>query len=360
MDTLEPLPPIPTPPAQRWKEFRVQFLPLIVFVLAVVAVCVLWNHTIQPMGVVGEVEITAAEVISPEDGSIIELTVDRFTKVEAGQVVGYTLRMDDEMKVAAEAILEAESSIESIRQTVAEGRRRLDVQQLKLDLQKERTDLASNTPRLLEASNRFVRAKELVEAQYGPISKADYDKDLAEFEALKATINSQKETIAELQQFIDATERGEPIDIIAAINAAKKAQLDELERTRRSPLICPISGVVNLVNKRAGERVLRGESVMLISAPESQRIVGYIKQPIVKRPTLGANVRVRTRTRPPMIGEAKILSIGGQIEPIKDTMLSGDATTAVASGLPILVSLPKNLPLLPGELVDLTIDYSKE
>lgn len=360
MDTFEPLPPIPTPPAQRWKEFRVQFLPLIVFVLAVVAVVLLWNHTIQPMGVVGEVEITSTDVVSPEVGRVVELTVDRFSEVREGQVLGYIEHMDSQLTEATRALGDSESRIEQINLTISDARRKLDTQQLKLDLQRERTELASSLPLLLATSNQFVRTEQLLGTN-GSVSKADYDTDLAAFEAVQAAITSRQHTIADLETFLRETENAEAMDVPAAIAATRAAFGAELDSLRRSALIAPIDGMVNSISNRLGERVQQGETILTITAPESQRIVGYIRQPIFKYPSIGASVIVRKRSRPPVYAEAQIVGIGAQIEPISPTMLAGDqtATTTIISGLPILVSLPKELALLPGELVDLTIEYPK-
>jgi multidrug resistance efflux pump len=84
---MESLPLIPTPPAQRWREFRIQILPVIIFVGILAMIVMMWKTFVQPSGVVGEVEAVKANVIRP-DGVVAELHVDRLQYVANGQVIG--------------------------------------------------------------------------------------------------------------------------------------------------------------------------------------------------------------------------------------------------------------------------------
>ena len=59
---MDPLPPIPTPPAQRWREFRIQVLPVVVFVGVLTAVVCMWKSYVVPSGVVGEFEAIRANI----------------------------------------------------------------------------------------------------------------------------------------------------------------------------------------------------------------------------------------------------------------------------------------------------------
>lgn len=93
---MDPLPPIPTPAAQRWREFRIQVLPLIVFLCVLLAVVVMWRNFVQPLGVVGEVEAVRANVISLQDGLVTDLAVTRFQEVRKDQDLGHVSNADPE------------------------------------------------------------------------------------------------------------------------------------------------------------------------------------------------------------------------------------------------------------------------
>jgi hypothetical protein len=69
----ESLPPIPTPVAQRWREFRIQILPIIVFVGILAAILMMWRNFVQPPSVVGEAQAVKAKVAGPEEGVIADM-----------------------------------------------------------------------------------------------------------------------------------------------------------------------------------------------------------------------------------------------------------------------------------------------
>ena len=65
---MDSLPPIPTPAAQRWREFRIQILPVIVFVCTMVAIALMWRSFVQASRVVGEVEAVKVKSAQPRNG----------------------------------------------------------------------------------------------------------------------------------------------------------------------------------------------------------------------------------------------------------------------------------------------------
>jgi hypothetical protein len=56
---MEPLPPIPTPLEQRWREFRIQVLPVVFFLSIVAALVFVWRSYIIPVNIAGEGEAIA-------------------------------------------------------------------------------------------------------------------------------------------------------------------------------------------------------------------------------------------------------------------------------------------------------------
>lgn len=64
---MDSLPPIPTPAAQRWREFRVQVLPLLVFVLILASIALLWKSFVNHSGVVEEVGTAKTNVIGLQE-----------------------------------------------------------------------------------------------------------------------------------------------------------------------------------------------------------------------------------------------------------------------------------------------------
>src|SRR5688572_25811447 len=102
---MNPLPTIPTPPAQRWREFRQRGIPIIVFLAGVAGAGLLWNKNLVPSNIVGEVQGTSANVASTVAGLLTELRVDQYDRVTAGQSVAKVMTTSPENMEAALAVI---------------------------------------------------------------------------------------------------------------------------------------------------------------------------------------------------------------------------------------------------------------
>src|SRR5882672_3974059 len=91
------LPPIPTPVSQRWREFRIQVLPFVVFLSVLAGIVYLWRSYVQPVGVIGYADTNQVNVTSLQDGIISELLVERFQNVSTGQVIAIVVNTDPEL-----------------------------------------------------------------------------------------------------------------------------------------------------------------------------------------------------------------------------------------------------------------------
>src|SRR5690625_779069 len=81
--------PIPVPFKQRFNQFRVRILPLIIFIITILAVISLWKDRISTPGFIGEVVSDYSTVSSPGDGTIIHFLHEPFDSVEKGEILGY-------------------------------------------------------------------------------------------------------------------------------------------------------------------------------------------------------------------------------------------------------------------------------
>ena len=124
-------------------------------------------------------------------------------------------------------------------------------------------------------------------------------------------------------------------------------------------LKAPISGMISQVHHLGGERVLRGMPLVTISVPEANQVIGYLRQPITRKPRTNDFVQITTRSQPRTIARGQISHIGAQLEPINQALLSAE-TKRMEVGLPIVVSLPQGVHLTPGEYVDLSIEPAKK
>ena len=83
------LTPIPIPPRQRWREFRVVYLPPVTFLALIGIICWMWSNYVQPGAIIGEVEMVHANIISTVNGTVLNLKVDYLQAVTNGEVLGH-------------------------------------------------------------------------------------------------------------------------------------------------------------------------------------------------------------------------------------------------------------------------------
>ena len=91
---MNPLPVIPTPLAQRWREFRFRIVPILVFLGVLLVLTVMWRQYVSPPILVGQVEPMTAYVTSPKPGTLAQLNLARMQRVKAGDPVGQVITTD--------------------------------------------------------------------------------------------------------------------------------------------------------------------------------------------------------------------------------------------------------------------------
>src|SRR5688572_14749681 len=138
----EKLPPIPTPVSQRWREFRIQVLPFMVFVAILTGVVYLWKGYVQPIGVIGAAETNLVNVTTLQDGMISELFVERFQNVTTGQVIAIVVNTDPELIRAQIESVQADIKVLAARNAVDEKRTDQAYQEFKQDLLSRRLEQA--------------------------------------------------------------------------------------------------------------------------------------------------------------------------------------------------------------------------
>ena len=86
----------------------------------------------------------------------------------------------------------------------------------------------------------------------------------------------------------------------------------------------------------------------------SGRIVTYLPQPLWLQPKVGMAVEIRARSLHHGAAAGKVLAVGHRLEPIPAALRSRNHLP-VEMGLPVVVSRPCELAILPGEVVDVRL-----
>jgi len=87
--------------------------------------------------------------------------------------------------------------------------------------------------------------------------------------------------------------------------------------------------------------------------------LGYLRQPLPFEPKSGDAVTVYTRRPHRQVAMAHVLQVGAQLELVTAPMRIRGFGTAMERGLPVLMNLPPDLEVHPGELVDLIFSPAK-
>ena len=365
--------PIPIPARHRWREFCVAYLPVITFVMLVVTIGWMWTHYVAPATIIGEVEIVRANVITIANGTVQEIKVQRLQAVTNGQELAVVATMEPDQVAAELAAVEADLRLMKARMDLDKTRNFSSYSQLRNELQLEQLDSDLARIRLRQAENEYERGKKLYDDKIIPLgieaapdnygirnNEFGYDVALRDRDALRAEVSAHENVVSELQTAVQEMQTNGAVQIGAEDAVIEQAIAAQRERllSLQKPLMLrsPIDGFVSLVNNVAGERVVEGQPVLVVSAGRSSRISAWVRQPVTVRPSVGDVVEVRRARFGQKVFAGRVIQVGSQLEPINPTAVSRNVDpNRFELGLPLIVQSESALELLPGESVQLRI-----
>jgi multidrug resistance efflux pump len=355
--------PIGIPLRKRWHLARVRWLPALILIAGFGAVAVLWRGQVESLTILGQAEPVVSNVSCYKPGVLAELNVTRFQRVKAGDPVGKVLVTEPRILTSSLAVIQAE--IEALRvnlkPVVVQQRNAMDYDQLRLDWMKQRAQWASARVSLDLAETEYRRMEELfkdkiVAERVYEQAKAARDRLQKEVEELGKLVAEGESSFQQLRLTNAAELSRVSSDPLVAAIAVQESKL-RLVEAELSPLVikAPIDGIVTTIFHRAGEAITAGQPIVAIATLNPVRIVGYLRIPLATQPTVGMAVQVRTRGLRPEQGQATVTEVGTQLESVPPTLLGPVNFANLVQGLPVDISLPANLKILPGELVDITL-----
>lgn len=298
---------IPIPFHRRLESFQRAGLPLLIWLGAVAGVVLLVQNRGAGYTYRGMVEVVDHVISASADGTVTELPVELYGRVEAGQMVA---RMDagpllaqlqtagaEVVRIRAEqqvviASLAADAA-EITRDWEKDARRfEMDAVDLRVNLLQEKVDLETDRVDAERARLAYERANKLVTS--GVSAAAEVESLELEWKALEQRIAKAEELVAEMEsEFERAEERSrdffqsvpEPLDPeprLAALRAAAQVQelrLAELEVQREGlVLFAPVSGRVQSLAATPGRAVVLGQALMTVTPDAGAAVVFYHPQ----------------------------------------------------------------------------------
>ncbi len=370
---MEDLKPIPIPIEQRWQDFRVKYVPLLMFAVLVAAICWMWSRYVEPPAIVGEVESVHADIMSTTPGTIESVLVDRLQAVTNGQELATVSVLDSDQLKSELAAAETDLLLLKARMDIDKTRNMDSYAHMRSDLTQEELALEVAKIRLKQTDAEFDRAQKLLEGQlmakgvssapfgnFGMRNDFGYDVVVRDRDALRAEVAAREKSVTELTDGVKKMEvaglaKIEPMD--AAVEQAIRAHRNRIELMQRPVVLrAPIDGFVSDLNHHTGERISAGVDIMVVSANGSDRILAWMRQPIGRAVKVGDKVEVRRISIGGTLFDAKVVQVGKQLEKINPALLLPNRNPERPEvGLPLLVQAKDVLQLVPGEAVQLRL-----
>ncbi|HKE84295.1 MAG TPA: HlyD family efflux transporter periplasmic adaptor subunit [Vicinamibacterales bacterium] len=242
----------------------------------------------------GHVEATEVQVSAEIGGRILELKVDEGSRLTTGDVIATLDPRDTELQIqrakadraaalAQLRLLEAGSRAEDIRQAQAQVEAaHADAMTVETELKSAQLDL-DRIEALLKAS--------AVSVQQRDDAKARVDGARERQRAAKERERAAQETLARLQK----GSRPEEIEAGRARVEGADAQIAILEKSLKdAAVVAPVSGVVTQKLVDAGEVVMRGTPLVVITDLDHAWANLFVPEPAIPRVKLGQPATVST------------------------------------------------------------------
>jgi HlyD family secretion protein len=242
----------------------------------------------------GHVEATEVHVASEVGGRILELRVAEGDRINSGDVIAKLDTRDTELQiqraradrataVAQLRLLEAGSRVEDIRQAEAQvDAGEAEAMAIGADLKAAQVDL-DRFESLLKANAGSQKQRD--------DAKARVDVTRERLRSAEERARAARETVARLKQGA----RPEEIDAGRARVASADAQIAVFEKALGdAQILAPVSGVITQKLVDAGEIVMRGTPVVVVTDLDNAWANLFVPEPMVPRVKLGQPATVVT------------------------------------------------------------------
>jgi multidrug resistance efflux pump len=353
---------IPIPAKLRWREIRVRFFPLLIFVLIAGVVMWLWQDRVEATNMIGRVVGKQAEVRSPQPGSLADLTVSAFDPVSAGDVVARLVTTDPQIMQAELAVVLAQIELIRISRDpfVDLERNLLNYESMQVDLMENRARLGIARIRKQQAQREYERLESMDER--GLTAVEMLERARSEYEALQEEVLVIEELVGRLQARLDrfdlerVLDRWDESDPVAAALKVHERTLERIEAEMMPVVLrAPITGQVAQVYRLNGEYVDQGDTIIRIQSPQPDYILGHVRHPLFIQPEPGMQVLVRKQGRDRSEAIMEIESVGVHMETVEQFTSLFPERPFETTGLPVRVALSSELSLRPGEVVDMRL-----
>jgi multidrug resistance efflux pump len=373
---------VPVPWSQRWRRLRYTAVPGAFFFLALGLTIWLWHREHLAPNALGEVEAVRLDVAAAADGTLMAIPRGHWSLFETVMAHDVIARLDDRMVKAQLEVLQKElvqlrSAVQaaSIKEKAGEYDRMQEhlrelarlfwqVETSRLDIMDRQVTIEFDKIELQRLQRRLEYLQSMLEKSL--VSEMDYqnekmlhdqiEKRLADNTLALEQAKKQEEEAQERLKNLPDYQKLELDAVIAPLRDAVEAQqarIKELQlQIENLEIEAPITGTICAIYRWPGQTIRSGDPIMTIAADNGRYIVSYIHQEQMLRPKLGSTVLIKSREPKAEALASTVEHVGSQIELIPQHQRRN--VQLLEWGLPVRIAMPKNLVVMPGELIDVS------
>lgn len=372
----------------RGGNLRLHILPILVWFVALGGVVFLLSHRRQRFEVLGLAQGQVRQISSTSMGRLQNVPVQLFESVREGDVVAIidTVLDHKHLEVELEAKkavflaeikqLQAELKATGNRLTVEAANRQndtvdtqrrfaVDVENARLRTLELKAELEPDRIRLeeLELDSKILAVQEPLQ----PDSAILYEqkKLKKQYDALAKEIEEKRHLLIQAENDLEQAIRRRDVfalrqpsnpelqtvlePIQAAINV-KEVQIAEILTDRQAlELKAPFDGIVSEIQRKSGEAVLAGEPILSIAETKPREILAYADQKLASRLDANMKVKLIKNSMPQQVANSQITHLGPGVQLVPEQLRSDPGVPEW--GRPMLIKVPPNMKLMPGEIV---------
>ena len=371
---------IPLAMSVRWRYFRQILMPALFFMMTCGLVGYLWRQENTRPSLPGMVEASRVQVAVPISGQLVPLphgTWTLFDAVEAGDVIA---RLDDSAVQASlntlalerakielqQAAVAAEYEIQTaqLRQDQQQEAMRLmwQVEQLRLEVLDRKTQIAADRAELERIETQLSFVDQLGRSR--TVAPMDVANLAGQREVVLQRIETAMNALREVEQQrefetrrlnrLEITLPNDVAQLVAPLRAAldvHEARVEEVQLKLSNLVVtAPITGTICEIHSWPGQSVQAGTPLVTIAADHGRYIVSYLRQEhdFDVRPDMPVAVRPQQQRVRPVA--TRVIRVGPQYEVIPEFQRTDPQVAE--RGLPVMLELPSQLKLRPGEVVE--------
>lgn len=359
---MSKLRPIPTPLSARWRDFRLRLLPFIIFGGGLTVLALFWNYHTRQATMQGIGQSLNASINTSQTVRVLEWLVPPHTVVPAGTPVAVVVPADTRAEFNR---LDSLLSLSRLRSQASLAQdNAMNYERIRIELLKTKSELAIARIKLEQAERDVARNTPLYREKL--LAQDLYELSLNTRDALQAEVEEKSRAVAQIESRVEnlrpigepeAAATDEAAALLAQLEQAHEAAANNLEA---QVLVAPIAGMLSPPLRQVGEAVPAGEPLANISAVRSDNVVAYLRQPYRFDPEVGMAVQVTTRTFQRQAFISHIMQIGPQVEVLTNALAVYRPGNQVDAGLPVIVPIPREVNIRPGEVVDVIVTKSSD